>query len=376
MDYLKAEISVSAIRANISALRGRLAPDVKVCAVVKCDCYGHGWDLVPIISELVDWLGVATPAEALHLRRIGYDGPVLVFFSTCTGGVGPNLAETLEQLLRERITLTITSRSEVEVLAAAAQRAGVDAEVHVMVDTGMTRSGIVPSEAPSIVEQIHTAPGMRMTGIYTHLATADESDKSAAHRQLRLFDQVLTACKVSPDSGILRHAANSAGVIDLPDSHYDMVRPGIAVYGYQPSNQMHTRLSLRPALRLTGHLMQVKAISAGTRCGYGHTHEFSRDGLVGLVPVGYGDGYLRILSNRATMRIGGRDVPICGRVSMDQTIADLTDLPEAAVGDEVEIFCPDPDAPHSVENLARLGGTISYEILTRLGNRVRRVLVE
>ena len=376
MHYLKAEISVSAIRTNVSALRRCLAPDVKVCAVVKCDCYGHGWDLARVIGELVDWLGVATPAEALHLRRIGYDGPVLVFFSTCTDGGGLNLAETLDQLLQERITLTIASRGEVEVLTAAAYRTGVDAKVHVMVDTGMTRSGIVPSEAPSIVEQIRIDPAMRMTGIYTHLATADESDKSAAHEQLRLFDQVLAACKISPDGGILRHAANSAAVIDLPASHYNMVRPGIALYGYQPSDQMHTRLSLRPALRLTGHLVQVKAISAGTRCGYGHTHEFSRDGRVGLVPVGYGDGYLRSLSNRATMRIGGRDVPVCGLVSMDQTIVDLTDLPEAAVGDEVEIFCPDPVAPHSVEKLARLGGTISYEILTRLGNRIRRVLVE
>ena len=374
---MKAEISASAVRANISTLRRCLADGVKICAVVKCDCYGHGGDLLlPVVAEMADWLGVATPAEALHLRRIGYDAPLLVFFSTCTDRGESNLADIPEMLLQQRITLTIASRGELEVLEATVRRTGIDAKIHVMIDTGMTRSGIAASEAPSILERIRINPAMRMTGIYTHLATADESDKSAAREQLRVFERVLDACKVSPDGGILRHAANSAAIIDLPDAHYDMVRPGIAMYGYQPSDQMHNRLPLRPAMRVTGRLMQVKSVPAGTRCGYGLTHEFTRHSRVGLVPVGYGDGYLRCLGNRATMRIRWRDVPVCGRVSMDQTIVDLTDLPEATVGDEVEILSSNPDAPHSVENIARLAGTIPYEIVTRLGRRARRVLVE
>ena len=155
-----------------------------------------------------------------------------------------------------------------------------------------------------------------------------------------------------------------------------MVRPGIAVYGYQPSDQMHHRLPLRPALRLTGKLMQVKTVPAGSRCGYGLTHTFDRDTRVGLVPVGYGDGYLRSFSGKTSVRLDGVSVPICGRVSMDQVTVDLTAVPSAKVGDVVEIISADPAAPHSVENLARLAGTIPYEITCRLGRRVRRVLVD
>jgi alanine racemase len=180
----------------------------------------------------------------------------------------------------------------------------------------------------------------------------------------------------SPRDGLIRHAANSAATIDLPQSHFDMVRPGIALYGYQPSDAMHRKLPLRPALRLVGRLMQTKTLPAGSACGYGLTHTFRRDSVVGLVPIGYGDGYLRCLSNRASVRVAGRDVPVCGRVSMDQIIVDLTDAPAARVGDEAEVISNDPSTPHSVENLARLAGTIPYEITCRLGRRVKRVLVD
>ena len=177
-------------------------------------------------------------------------------------------------------------------------------------------------------------------------------------------------------SGLILHAANSAAIIDMPGTHLHMVRPGIAVYGYQSSDDMLNRAELRPSLRLTGRLMQVKPVAAGSRCGYGLTYTFTRPGRIGLVPVGYADGYLRCFSNRAQMRIAGRDVPVRGRVSMDQTIIDLTDMPEAKAGDEVEIISPNPSDPHSVENLARLAGTIPYEITCHLGNRVRRKLVD
>ena len=175
-------------------------------------------------------------------------------------------------------------------------------------------------------------------------------------------------------AGLTLHAANSAATIDLPETHLDMVRPGIAIYGYQPSAQIVNRLPLRPALRLTGRLMQIKALPAGSRCGYGLTYTFPQATRVGLVPVGYADGYLRSLSNRSLMRIRGREAPTRGRVSMDQVIIDLTGVPNAAVGDEVEIISPDPAAANSVESLAKLAETIPYEVTCRLGRRVRRVL--
>jgi alanine racemase len=237
----------------------------------------------------------------------------------------------------------------------------------------MTRSGAPAERLGDLVAEVRRRKAVKLEGIYSHLATADETDKHAAHDQLGRFQAAVAAA--GGTAGLTLHLANSAATIDLPETHLDMVRPGIAVYGYQPSDEMTHRLPLRPAMRVTGRLMQIKSVPAGSRCGYGLTYTFPRDSRVGLVPVGYADGYLRGFSSRTTMRVAGRDVPVCGRVSMDQVILDLSDTPAAQVGDEVEIISTDPAAPHSVENLARLAGTIPYEITCRLGRRVRRVLV-
>lgn len=368
---LTAEISVSAVRQNLSLLRRLLRPDTKLCAVVKADCYGHGLEtLLDVISEAADQLAVATAKEALQLRGMGCKRPILMLFSAgaCAGG------DVLGELIAHGVTLTVTALPEVELLAKAARRAGAEADVHVKVDTGMGRSGVMPEGAPALIGQIRREPNVKLTGLYTHLACADEADKASARRQLQCFERAIAAC--GGPAGLTLHAANSAAAIDLPESHLAMIRPGIAVYGYQPSDAMQNVLPFRPAMRLCGRLMQVKNIPAGSRCGYGLTYTFQRPSRTGLVPVGYADGYLRSLSNKATMRIGGRDVPVRGRISMDQTIVDLTDLPDARVGDEVEIISPAPAAGHSVENLARLAGTIPYEITTRLSRRIRRVPVE
>jgi len=242
----------------------------------------------------------------------------------------------------------------------------------VKVDTGMGRSGVLPEAAPALVEAARRERSIRVSGMYTHLATADETDKTFARQQLDTLLKTVESC--GGHSGLCLHAANSAATIDLPETHLDMIRPGIAIYGYQPSDEMINKLPLRPALRLTGRLMQRKTLPAGHKCGYGLTYTFEADTPVGLVPVGYADGYSRRLSNRATMRVRGVDVPVRGRVAMDQVIVDLSAVPNATVGDEVEIISNDPANPHSAENLARLCDTIPYEITTRLGNRARRVL--
>lgn len=373
--YLTAEISASAVRSNLEVLKGFLARGVKLCPVVKADCYGHGVEiLLGLLSEAAAVLGVATPEEAIRLRRLGYERSILMFFSACAYADGAGHRDALEELIAQHVTLTVVTAEEVADVAKSARRVGADARLHVMIDTGMCRSGIGCAEAPALAEAIRSQGALKLTGLYTHLATADEADKTFAREQLARFAQVVSAC--GGRRGVTLHAANSAGTIDLPESHLDMVRPGIAVYGYQPSAQMHNSPPLRPSLRLWGRLMQVKDVPPGSRCGYGLTYTFEKPGRTGLVPVGYADGYLRALSNLATMRIRGRDVPVRGRVSMDQVIIDLTDLPEAQVGDEVEIISPDPAAPHSVENLARLADTIPYEITCRLGRRVRRVLVD
>jgi len=373
--YLTAEISAGAVRDNLNLLRARLAPGAKLCAVVKADCYGHGVDLlIDTIAAAADCLAVTTPHEAIYLRSLGYVGPILMFFTPCAYSEGRELRDALDELIVHNVTLTVVAASEVAAVAESAARVGSDARVHVKVDSGMGRSGVLAGHLPAFADMVRRQRHVRLTGVYTHFATADETDKTYARKQLRRFTAAVDAC--GDRAGLTVHCANSAATIDLPETHMNMVRPGIAVYGYQPSDEMHTRLPLRPALRLWGRLMQIKSVPAGSGCGYGMTHTFDRDSRVGLVPVGYADGYYRSLSNKATMRVRGRDVPIRGRVSMDQVIIDLTNLPEAQVGDEVEIISADAAAPNSVENLAAIAGTIPYELTCRLGRRVRRVLVD
>jgi len=373
--YLTAQISASAIRANLRLLRQRIPRSTKLCAVVKADCYGHGLaQLVHLLSSEADSLGVATPEEAIHLRRLGYNGPILVFFSPLGYGEGPELREALEELIARGVTLTLASGRGIRAVAEAAKRVDAFARVHVKVDSGMGRSGVLPEATPALVRRIRDTPGIRLLGLYTHFAIAEEEDKAYTRSQLQRF--LAAAEAAGGRDGLTLHAANSAATLDLPETHLDMIRPGLAVYGYQPSDQMQTKLPLRPALRLIGRLTQVKDLPAGSRCGYGLRYTFTRDGPVGLVPIGYGDGYLRCLSDKTFVRVRGQLVPTRGTISMDQITVDLTDVPSAVVGDEVEIISPDPTAPNSVESLARLAGTIPYEITCRLGPRIRRQLVK
>lgn len=373
--YLTAEISAGAITHNISLFRGLISPSTKLCAVVKSDCYGHGWQqLLDVIAAKTDWLGVATPDEAIGLRRIGINLPVLLFFPACAYTDGAKLNEALDELLASEITLTAVNVREATRISESAGRIGRTAIIHLKIDSGMTRSGASPDDVPQIIEQIRRLPGVQLGGIYTHFATADEADKTFAEHQLKIFLDVIN--RSGGPEGMTIHAANSAAAIDLPNSRLDMIRPGIAMYGYQPSDTMINRLPLRPALRLTGLLMQVKDVPAGSSTSYGRTYTFDRPSRIGIVPVGYGDGYFRCLSNKSAMKVRGQFAQVRGTVCMDQVVIDLTGIPQAQVGDEVEIISNDPSAINSVENLARLAHTIPYEITCRLGNRIRRKLVD
>jgi len=368
--FLRAEISASAVRTNLQLLRGCLRPGTRLCPVVKADAYGHGLELLlETIAAEADMLGVGAGVEAIGLRDLGYAGEVLMLFSAAAYAAAS--PAPLEELIARDVTLTVTGEADLSAASAAASRVGKDARAHVMIDTGMGRSGIPAATAPQLIRQVRNDPNVRLTGLYTHFAVADVPDKSFTLRQLARFHEAIAAG--GGGEGLTLHAANSAATIDLPESHLDMARPGLSVYGYQPYPEVVNRMPLRPALRLVAPLMQVKDVQPGDRVGYGLTWEFARPGRIGLVPVGYADGYLRCQSNRAVMGVRGCDAPVRGRVSMDQTIIDLTEVPTARVGDEVEIISPAPAAPNSVENLARLADTIPQEITTRLGCRVRRV---
>lgn len=366
-NYLTASISESAVRHNIAALRGLIGEKVQLCPVVKDDCFGHGMDvLYPVLAELTDGFAVAAPLEALELRRKGYHGFILCFLSAYFDDF-----MVQDELVWQEITQTVMSKSALASVREAARRVGKTAKVHLKVDTGMGRLGVPANQAGDLIERIQQTPEVDLTGIYTHFATADQEDRSETLRQLELFTSIL------PDGGnIMRHAANSAATIDLPETYFDMVRPGIAVYGCHPSDKLRNKLGLKPCMSVKAKLIAVKHMPGDSRCGYGLTHRFARDSRVGVVPIGYGDGYFRNLSGKAVVRINGLDAPVCGRVSMDQMTVDITDIPDASVGGEVEVISADPSAPNSVENLARLADTIPYEITCHLGHNMRHVLVD
>ena len=372
--YITAEVSRSAVRWNLALLKDMARP-ARLCATVKGDAYGHGLrGLVDVLAEGADMLAVTAPVEAYSIRRLGYDGPLLMLFTAC-GFAGPERRAALRDLVDLGAVSTVTCRKEVPELAAAARAAGRRAEVHVMIDSGMCRGGVPAGQAPELVAAVRGEPDLELTGLYTHFATADEADKAFARRQLTKFLAAVEAA--GGREGLLLHAANSPATIDLPQARLDMIRPGLSVFGYQPSDVMHNRPPLRPALRVTAPLMQVRDVPAGSRCGYGLTHGFDRPARLGLVPIGYADGYQRVLSNRATMRVRGVDCPVRGRVSMDQTLIELTDVPAAAIGDEAEVVAPVPGAPHCVESLSALADTVPQEILCGFRSpRIRRVFVD
>ncbi len=366
-NYLTATISASAVQHNVRVLRALIAPHVKLCPVVKDDCYGHGMEvLYPILAELVDGFAVASPIEALWLREKGYRGFILCFLSAYFDDF-----DVQDELVRQGITQTVMSRSALNAIQAAAERVGGKALVHLKVDTGMGRLGVLARQAPDMVSAIEEAAGVGLTGIYTHFATADEVDREPVFQQLELFRSI-----IPPDKDIVLHAANSAATIDLPETHFNMVRPGIAVYGCHASAQFSNKVELRPCMAVKAKLIAVKHVPEGSRCGYGLTHRHTRDAKVGVVPIGYGDGYFRNLSGRAVVGINGMSAPVCGRVSMDQMTVDVTDIPEVRVGDEVEIISSNPAAPNSVEQLALLADTIPYEITCHLGHNIRHTLTE
>jgi alanine racemase len=332
--------------------------------------------VLPALQGQVDCLAVATPAEAMELRDLEYNGPVLLLFPAAADDDGMDIPALLEELLQRNIILTVTSLAQAKDIQVAAGRADCEAQVHVKVDSGMTRSGVPADDAKELVETIRTSGNVRLAGIYTHLACADDADKTSAREQLTRFEKVLAKCNIKPGDGVVRHAANSPATIDLPESHYDMVRPGVSMYGYHSSDEMHNRPPLKPCLRLTAPLLQIRNVLPGVRCGYGLTHTFGKPSVVGIVPVGYGDGYFRTLSNRGVMRIGGCEAPVRGRVSMDQTIIDVTDVPNPCIGREVEIISADSQAANSVEGISRRLGSIPQEVTTALGNRIARIAAE
>ena len=362
-------VDLGCISANIDSICAGLPEGTKVCAVVKADAYGHGAVAVSrYLKDRVDFFAVATAGEAMELRESGVNNPILIL-----GYVWP---EDYPELIRNEIRIPIFKEKDAEKLALAAKAEGKAALVHIKIDTGMNRIGFRPDEAAAdIVRDICRTDGLNVEGIFTHFARADEADKAYAMSQLKLFKDFISMVEKDGISIPIHHCANSAASMELPDATMDMVRLGIAMYGYYPSNEVSHEIELRPAMSITSTIVFIKDVPAGSGISYNHTHILDRPCRVATIPVGYGDGYPRLLSDKGSVLICGKRAPILGRICMDQLMADVTDIPEACEGSKVVLVGKDGCETIPVEELSDICGIFNYEFLCRLSLRIPRLYV-
>lgn len=358
MDYYRtyAEIDPRAIRRNAEVIKAYTGK--RLIAVVKADAYGHG--VVPVIEALcsvADMFAVATIEEGVALRQAGIREPMLVLFSS--------LQEQAAQIVEYELTPTI---GDWEFAYRLNEIASSTVHVHININTGMNRSGVRWTEATQFLNRLKTLGRLEVAGFFTHLATADEADKTYVFVQLGRFSSVLE--KIS-DGGELIHAANSAATLAVPESHFSAVRPGLSLYGIYPASEKP--VVLEPALTWKTRIGWIGSISEAEGVSYGLTYKASHQTRVAMVQVGYGDGYPRALSNVGEMLIGGMRRPIIGRVCMDVSVVELEPTDNVSVGDEVVLIGKQGDTEISVDELAQRAGTISYEILTQIGTRVKRI---
>lgn len=370
-----ADINMDAIDHNFRAIRNALKPGVKMCCVVKADAYGHGAPMVAREYQRLgaDWFAVSNLEEAIQLRRCAITRPILIL-----GYTPPQNAEDLSEL---NISQTVLSLDYARQLSRYAQEANVTVNIHLKVDTGMSRIGFLyqnPERDGASLDEMETAarlPGLAPEGIFTHFAVSDDGDpgENFTLAQYDCFRKAVEAMEARGLHFAVRHCANSGAVLDYPELQLDMVRPGIILYGMEPSESIRHPLDLQPAMELKTVISQKKEIPAGATVSYGRTFTASQGTVVATVPIGYADGYPRHFSGKAQMLVRGKRAPIIGRVCMDQLMLDVTDIPGVEEGDVVTVFGRDGEAFLPVDELAALNDTIHYEMVCLVGKRVPRI---
>jgi alanine racemase len=362
-----AEIDLAALRANYRALRDK-AGGAAMMVVVKADAYGHGAVAVArtLAAEGCALFGVATIDEARELRAAGIDARIFLqagFF-----------AEQAPQVVALDLTPFVFDVSIVAPLARAARDASREGfPIHLKVDSGATRLGVMPADLPALIGALRVAPGLRLEGVCTLLANAGDPASPITDAQMRVFRGALAALEGAGMRPPLAHVANSAALVLRDDSHFNFVRPGLALYGLPPVAAVREKIDLQPVMTFKTRLMQTKRVAAGSGVGYGHSFIAPRESVIGVLPVGYADGYRRGLQHGGEVLVRGVRAPVVGAVSMDLTTIDVTDVAGAAVGDEVILWGRAGEAIISVNDVARLAQTISYEMLCTVGKRVPRI---
>lgn len=370
-----AEVDLSAIAHNLQAIR-KIVKNRPVIAVVKADAYGHGAVEVSkrLLKEGVTCLAVAFTGEARELRDAGISVPVIVLFDR------NHINEFFDLHLIPVISDAETALS----LSNEAKRRNTAINVHIKIDTGMGRLGLHGKNVTESIMNIASMPGIQIEGLLSHFSEADLADRSFADQQITLFRQVLESVSRKIKGKICAHIANSAAVMTLEESHFDAVRPGLMLYGYSPlkahgfgspKNLLHIS-ELFPALTVKAKILSIRNVPSGTPISYGRTFVTKRQSRIGVVSIGYADGYSRLFSNNAEMLVLGKKAPVAGRVCMDLTMIDLTDIPEAQENDDAVIIGRHGSQSITADELAEKANTISYEILTSLGSRSRKVHAE
>ena len=362
-----AEIDLGALRANYRALSA-YTNGASIMAVVKADAYGHGAVEVArtLCGEGCAHFGVATVEEARELRAAGLNERIYL--------LAGYLAAQAREIVALDLTAPIFDVSLIEPLEHAANSQGRSGfPVHLEIDTGATRLGILPADLPEVIERLRLAPSITVEGAGTLLANAGDPASPITDRQLAVFSDALARLRAAGFKLPVRHVANSAAMVLRADSHFTLMRPGLAMYGLPPVQAVRDHVELRPVMTLKTRVLQVKRVPAGSGVSYGHTFVAPRESAIGVLAVGYADGYRRGLQHGGEVLVRGRRAPIVGAVCMDLTMVDLTEVPEAEVGDEAILWGGAGEAMISVNDIARLAQTISYEMLCTVGRRVPRV---
>lgn len=372
MDYQRvyAKIDLDAVVNNLEEIHGAIKEDTKVIAVIKTDGYGHG--AVPIAEEIEKlpylWgFAVATSQEGIVLRKHGIKKPILI--------LGHSFEEEFEQIVSWELQPAIFTYSSAQALSRVCEKLKKEAKIHIKIDTGMSRIGYqVTEENADEIAKIRELPGVKIEGVFTHFAKADELDKTHVTGQLTLYRKMLQMLEERGVEIPLKHCSNSAGIMDLPEANLDAVRAGIILYGLLPSDEVQKeRLALKPVLELKSKVVYLKTLEPGRTISYGGTYEVKTEQKIATIPVGYGDGYPRSLSNLGYVLIRGKKAPICGRVCMDQFMVDVTEISDVQEGDVVTLVGRDGEETLSMEYLGDLSKRFNYEFACDLGKRIPRV---
>ncbi|MBZ9689163.1 alanine racemase [Clostridium estertheticum] len=366
-----AEVDLDKLAFNMREIR-RVAKSTNIIAVVKADAYGHGAiDVAPVLLQNgANRLAVAVISEAVELRRSGIECPIMIL-----GFTPPNL---IDNLLKYNIEQAVYSYEFARELSKMAQKKNKIAKIHIVVDTGMGRIGYLPTQdSVEEVYNISKLPNIIIEGMFCHFSSADEKDKAYTYNQVKKYNDFYEKLKEKKVNINIRHMANSAAIIDLPETHYEAVRPGIILYGYYPSGEVNKEsINLKPVMTLKTNVVHIKTLPPGEYVSYGRKFETQRESIIATLPVGYADGYTRLLYQKGKVIIKDSFAPVIGRICMDQCMIDVTDIEGVKIGDEVILMGEDKNNKFTADTIAELIGTINYEIVCMIGKRVPRVYIK